>query len=63
MTFVMCIYNGRYKRRLNRHVVYKAMRSDKGWRIVDESGVLRDYHERYFVVIELSPEAAATFTE
>ena len=59
--FVMCIRNGRYKRRLKLHVVYKAIRSGFGWRLVDESGVEREYNERYFVPITLTAEGAAAF--
>ena len=63
MNFVMCIYQGRYKRRLNRHVVYKAVPSNTGgWFLVDESGVAREYNAKYFVPIELPPEVAATFS-
>ena len=61
MTFVMCINNKRYRRRLKLHVVYRAERIGFRWRLVDESGVLREYSEKYFVPITLTAELASLF--
>jgi hypothetical protein len=62
MTFVMCINNKRYRRRLKLHVVYKATPSKSGgWYLVDESGVQREYAAKYFSPVKLPPEGAALF--
>lgn len=63
MYFVLCMNNKRYRRRLNLHVIYRAQPCDKGWRLVDESGVEREYSEKYFIPIELPPEVAASFDD
>lgn len=61
MTFVLCINNKRYKRRLKLHVIYRAISLDSGLWVLDETGVMHKYDERYVLPIDIPAELAATF--